>query len=1185
MKLHKLKLGLLVVAITLYGCSGSQTSVSNSGGGENPQVLTLNIDQMSQVPLVNGSPQNFYMYATNYGKTQLSNLSWNAKLQDASTSTNKTGSVADIKSRLKQIWIQKSVNPKDTSSAITIINAGECATIAAGNTCKIELKANQAGVALLSAKSNGQDVTLEGGGGLTQAGNYPTIYTGNAADTLSLSPISAVSYGGSGGSYNFYIINNGILPVSLTASSVGSLPANVTLVLGNCPNPVPSGGACQARLVFTNPSGSTTQELSIPLTLSGNVLNPDGSTTPLPAQNGDTTLKATTATIGIIQRIISQNLTVDASTGKALPTSGIGIISNVGTGLLTISDISSPSKLVRISNDNCSGKTLGQGETCNYLSTLDVSNITSSGSAAVNITYDNSVLTGQSTSSLINWTYITPSVAQPAINLSVSPSNLNQITTLATVTLNNNGNVPLSNLTPPIFTPANPRVLISATTCSSSLAVNASCTYSITYTPTAPSETTSVILSGISANYPNNLGGNSSITFNNSSAINLSSIFAGSLTISGNLNLNNNVSSGIINVSNNGNATATISSITMDGTSSPNLVLNGGTCTNTTTLNPNQSCTVGIKLNNTLLSGSGNGTVVISYDNHNGTPNATSSNSNIAWLIGNAPSLNISFANNSLSTIVTVESTTVLTLSNNGKDNLTNIVLPILSESSLSFRAAHVNSCSLTNQSLNVGSSCDLILAYTPTIAQANKTTTLGSFSATYSSNSTYTSSPYNITLSAITPSAISVSPSSVSQSANWVDPTASSNVTLHNDGQATATITNITSNDPAITTTGCINTSIISGSDCILSINSNYSTSLNGVITISYNDASSTNTQIINVSGSYTNKPIITPNLTMIATSLFNQSISQEIQTISTPYVVNLTNNSTATNNGAVNISIPYASLLPTDDTATYSINTTGISNNPCALPTPGNTMTLNSGENCSYNLIISTGNTAQSSSTRSITTNYNYNLYNDNSITPTLTGNAVLSNSFNLAQTLNLAQLSIINTSQSTNFNSIEQGISPNPTMNVIIINTGGTAVNGSISAANLPPAISGDFSNCTNLGANESCSATLTMATTNLITASNLNLNSISYNNGYLNVSANFPSISYSVVTPLAPTLTMTESVTGCASGNGTSNGCMNNPDNNGGTASSIQVILKFTNRGTVAASSLSLPAASESTFTSS
>ncbi len=75
----------------------------------------------------------------------------------------------------------------------------------------------------------------------------------------------------------------------------------------------------------------------------------------------------------------------------------------------------------------------------------------------------------------------------------------------------------------------------------------------------------------------------------------------------------------------------------------------------------------------------------------------------------------------------------------------------------------------------------------------------------------------------------------------------------------------------------------------------------------------------------------------------------------------------------------------------------------------------------------------------------------------------------------------------------------------------------------------------------------------------------------------------SVAWSVA-PNLPNITMVASVTGCASGNGITTTCMDNPTATGGSSSSIQVVLTFTNSSSVtAATTISLPESSSSLFT--
>lgn len=75
----------------------------------------------------------------------------------------------------------------------------------------------------------------------------------------------------------------------------------------------------------------------------------------------------------------------------------------------------------------------------------------------------------------------------------------------------------------------------------------------------------------------------------------------------------------------------------------------------------------------------------------------------------------------------------------------------------------------------------------------------------------------------------------------------------------------------------------------------------------------------------------------------------------------------------------------------------------------------------------------------------------------------------------------------------------------------------------------------------------------------------------------------SVAWSVA-PNLPIITMDTTVTGCASGDGITTTCMANPTATGGSSSSIQVVLTFTNSSSVTATTtISLPESSSSLFT--
>lgn len=375
----------LLCAISLAACGGTSTS-STSGAASSSTLL---VGQVSPVPLISGNPQTFYVYATNTGKTTISDLIWSVTAQSFESAAN----------------YKKVSTTNDINLAMSIVDQSQCKQIAAGQSCQITLLADQPSAAFLTATNGTTSLTLGGGSGLLQANTYEAVNTGNLADTLTLSPIFPINYA-NGATANFFIVNASSNTVTLPSPLFSGLPANISLELGVCPNPLPAGNKCQVRLVFTNPNPSSIQSLSIPLVLSGSITNPDNATTQLPPQNGDAILTATNANSGSIQSVLGQGLIVDASSGTPTAVSGTGIITNTGNGALTINSITPlDPNLLSVSNDTCSGSTLSVNQGCGYTPNLNVANIKSNGVSLLQISYNNGSGTQTQVAS-ITWSYI-----------------------------------------------------------------------------------------------------------------------------------------------------------------------------------------------------------------------------------------------------------------------------------------------------------------------------------------------------------------------------------------------------------------------------------------------------------------------------------------------------------------------------------------------------------------------------------------------------------------------------------------------------------------------------------------------------------------------------------------------------------------------------------------------------------
>ena len=160
---------------------------------------------------------------------------------------------------------------------------------------------------------------------------------------------------------------------------------------------------------------------------------------------------------------------------------------------------------------------------------------------------------------------------------------------------------------------------------------------------------------------------------------------------------------------------------------------------------------------------------------------------------------------------------------------------------------------------------------------------------------------------------------------------------------------------------------------------------------------------------------------------------------------------------------------------------------------------------------------------------------------------------------------------------------------TQELTISNNGAAAADfTSLGLVNNPAFLAAGNGDCgASLAAGQSCSLALKLGPTTY---------SAVESNGVANYVVNYAavgqtpagiesaSVAWSVTNIIsAPIIEMQASVTGCASGNGITTTCMDNPTATGGSSSSIQVVLTFTNSSTVTdAKTISLPESSAALF---
>lgn len=1114
------KIAALLSAATLLGCGGG--NCGPIGSGSNGGTYNLVVDNTSPVPLINTNSQQFYVYVTNIGNGNATDLNWSIPA-DSDKSTVKTmwHNLEDT------LGFHAAKNLADTNTEIKILDASSCLNIGAGKSCSLLLQADDpANVILQSTSSNSTTITQN----VVSAYNYTPSYT-DASSTLTLSPLSPINDGSGFASYTFFIINNSTNSIGLDQAPFGLLPAgmNYSLLAGqSCPNPLPAASACQVRLTLSSSSiGST---IPVALTPTGSVIG--GNV--LPTQ-GTTMITVSSEKVGNISTSPS-SMNID-SNSSATATS-FAYITNTGSAPLVIGNLTSGNPLVSIGSDECSGKTLAVGAICRYQLNINPTQITAGGSAAIAIPYNDGKNSGN-TSASVSWSYTSKAAPNASISLTAN-GNLNQNNLTRTVTITNNGNVILRDLGALILTTTSSHVTLANSNCGSSLALAASCSYTLTYTPAAPSETTTAAIGGLTAKYIDATGILQTINFPATTSVNVDSIFQGLLTTDGDFNLLQSAPTHTVTITNTGTNTATISNIALNGA---NLQTNGGTCSNGQTLNaasgttPAGSCTVIVGLTNASTAGSGNGSLTLTYNNHNGSTSATVL-SNISWLIGQIPNLNVAFAQSNLVTTVGGESTTLVTLSNNGNTALSNIVLPVV-PAGFSWEIASANSCTLTAQTLNIAQTCNLKLKYTPTMSAAGVSVTLGSFTA---NSGNYTTNPYQVTVTAVREGYLSFSYASlpinvITLAVDWTSPTRGNTIIVTNTNPSLPI--NITSTPvtgvPA-TATGCGGI-LAPGATCNLDVVGTYSASGSGSVTVNYTDSEGTQSQALPITVTYQAQPIITPNLVITA----NPSGMITVLNDSSPSTITLTlTNNTSVQNAISpttdgGLLIKEASLVPA---STAGVNYTPGSGSTCTTSNSYIVLSNQTGSNsCTY-VLNATSNAAHGTTgTATTTSQYQSQTYtNPNTVTygsdqpgPQIAINTIIQSAAGF-----LSAPALVNSGQINAFVGVEQGISVGP-ISFTVQNVGSAAISGAIT----PPTIAGftfNMSNCTNLAANDSCTFSATLNSANPIASSNLNTKNLTYNT---TSTVALPNMQYSVIAANSPAIALTSSISNCQKWSGSPN----------------------------------------------
>lgn len=1147
--LKLVKLATMLGAATLASC-GSGSCAPGTGAGSNGGTYNLVVDNTSPVPLINGTDKDFYVYMTNIGNGNVTDLSWSINEISASSSI--------IKSLWNNAKSSLGFASKDLAAAdgIQILSFSECVNVNAGASCRMLLHADRpSNVSLQSKSPTSKNAITEN---ILSSYIYAPPTTVAETGILTLSPITSVNYGNGFAGYTFFIINNSSNTINLDQAPFGILPAGIdySIIAGqSCPNPVPALNSCQVRLTFRTSTVGNGNTITVPLTPTGSIVGGDI----LPTQ-ATKNLTVSSEKLGNISAT-STSMIVDANSTSIV--SSYAVISNTGSGPLTLGNLSSGAPQVSISDDECSGKIIAAGSLCRYKLNIDSAQVTSASSSVTTIPY-NDGKTSSSTSASVKWLYIATVTPAPAISLSSNNSNLTQSSLTTTVTLQNSGNVTLNNVSTLVLSPTNPRVTATNNNCEARLTIGASCTYTLTYAPAAPSETNVINLGGITASYVDTSGTVQSFTPSTTTSVNVSSTYQGFLATGGDFSLNSTIPTKTVTITNSGTYTATISNIDISGA---NLTTTGGSC-DATGLNAGATCTIIVALSDSSTEASGNGNLTLTYDNHNGNPTAKAL-SNISWIVGNAPSLSVHFAQSNLIAAAGGESTTLVTLLNNGGTALNNIVLPTPPTNFTWVQRA--DSCALSGQNLATNESCTVTLRYAPTTTAAGATVVIGKFSATTGQNNPYNTSDYTVTATAISQVVLSFDQSPVIH-ATWVNPTVTSSVIITNTDSSPITINTITPSS-LLSTSGCTGP-ISAGGNCTLTITGGpYSASGSGSISFTYTTLAGVKTQAINVTATYQAKPIITPKLLVSPSSIGTITVLNN----GTPVTqdMSLTNITTMQNSMSAadgTLRIKQTSLYPASaNGVSYSYSVANIPANACPAAVNGYISLPKA--TCNFKIIASgsSASTLNRLTATPINTIYQAVAYSDNSLTPTLTSDTA-GPQVNATTTVTqavaaLSAPTLVNSGDSNAFNGVSQNTTAGPII-FTVRNIGNAAVIGAITA----PTIAGftfDMSTCTNLAVNTDCTFKATLNSSTTIAQASLKAYNLTYNTSLM---VPLPDMLYSVIAPGAPNIVLLSTVvSNCQQWSGSPNAstCLINTGNN-----APGVIITLKNTGTSATSNFNI-----------
>jgi len=629
-------------------------------------------------------------------------------------------------------------------------------------------------------------------------GSQPSV--SSSSPTASLS-IAALSFGPQE-------VGTSSSPLPVTVTNSGTAALNISSIVASanfsetntCGTALAVGATCKIEVTFAP---------TVAGSMSGTVSIADNATgSPQVISLTGTSTVQTSPGVSFFPTSLNFGNQTDGTTSQPLSLT----LSNSGTAALTISSIAASANFAQ--TNNC-GATVAAGASC----TINVTFTPSvSGSASGTVTVSDSAAGSPQVVPVTGTgAQTTPAVSFSSTSLTFSNQAVGSTSQPQSVTLTNTGNGSLT-----ISAIAASGEFAETNTCGPTLASEANCTISVTFTPTISGSA-----SGTVTVTDNAAGSPQTVSLTGSGTAPIVSLSPTSLNF-GNQSVGTTSQALPVTLTNTGTSVMNISGIA----ASANFAQTNN-CGST--LAAAESCTINVTFTPSV-SGSASGTITVS-DNAAGSPQSVSlSGSGTAPTVSFSPTT-LNFGNQ---TVGTTSQALPVTLTNTGSAamNISGIVA--------SANFAQTNNC---GSSLAAAASCTINVTFTPSVS--------GSASGMVSVTDNASGSPQTVSLTgngtAQNSPGVSFSPTSLSFGNQVVGSSSQPlPVTLTNSGTATLTISSITVTANFTQTNNC-GSSLAAAANCTINVTFSPATSGGLSGTVSVTDNATGSPQTVSLSGTGT--------------------------------------------------------------------------------------------------------------------------------------------------------------------------------------------------------------------------------------------------------------------------------------------------------------------------------------------